>query len=317
MPDAVSDGQGLTSPRRFSGVRYAMRVPAAYLAVILVWATTPLAIKWSGEGPGFVFGVTSRMAIGTLCVLALLALRRQALPLHRRALLTYVAGAVQIYGAMFAVYWASQFIPSGWISVVFGVTPLLTGVLAAVFLGEHSLGILPIIAYLLGIAGLHQVFGSAMNFGHDAVLGIAGVLLSSLLQSLSAVWIKRIDAGVSALGVVAGSLMLALPAYLMTWLVLDGRWPEVLPQNSLLSILYLGMVATTLGFALYFYVLQHLGATRVALISLVSPVLALIVGHVVNNEPLTPRILIGSSLILGALLVHALGSRKPVPAPAR
>jgi drug/metabolite transporter (DMT)-like permease len=193
---------------------------------------------------------------------------------------------------------------------------LLTGLLAAAFLGERSLGILPIMAYILGIAGLHQVFGSAIRFGPDAVSGIAAVLLSSLLQSASAVWIKRIDAGVSALAVVAGSLMLALPVYLATWLVLDGRWPEVLPQNSLLSIVYLGMVATTLGFVLYFYVLQHLGATRVALISLVSPVLALIVGHVVNHEPLTPRILLGSLLILGALLVHALGGRKPVPAPA-
>ncbi|HLF97561.1 MAG TPA: EamA family transporter, partial [Methylococcaceae bacterium] len=45
-----------------------MRVPLAYIGVILLWATTPLAIKWSGEGPGFLFGVTGRMAIGAACV---------------------------------------------------------------------------------------------------------------------------------------------------------------------------------------------------------------------------------------------------------
>lgn len=43
-----------------------MSVPAAYLAVILIWSTTPLAVKWSGEGPGFLFGALGRMALGVL-----------------------------------------------------------------------------------------------------------------------------------------------------------------------------------------------------------------------------------------------------------
>ena len=236
-----------------------MRVPAAYIAVILVWATTPLAIKWSGEGPGYVFGVTSRMTIGAVCVLALLAVLRQPLPFHRRARLTYLAGAVQIYGAMFVVYWASQFIPSGWVSVVFGVTPLLTALLAAVFLGENSLGFGPIFAYLVGFAGLQQIFGTAMSFGPEAGRGIAGVLLSALLQAGSAVWIKRLDARVSALAVLGGSLLLALPAYLASWLLLDGHWPV----------------------------------------------------------SLTPRILFGTGLIIGALLIHALGARRPSPFSGR
>ena len=34
-----------------------MSVPAAYLAVVLIWSTTPLAVKWSGEGPGFLLGL--------------------------------------------------------------------------------------------------------------------------------------------------------------------------------------------------------------------------------------------------------------------
>jgi drug/metabolite transporter (DMT)-like permease len=295
-----------------------MRVPAAYVGVILVWATTPLAIKWSGEGPGFIFGVASRMTIGTICVLLLLGALRQSLPFHRGAILTYLAGAVQIYGAMLAVYWSSQFIPSGWISVVFGVTPLLTALLAAAFLGEKSLGVARIMGYLLGIAGLEEIFGSALTIGPAAALGIGGVLLSALLQSGSAVWIKRIDAGIPALQVVAGSLLVALPAYLATWWLLDGRWPEVLPTSSWLSILYLGVVATTIGFALYFFVLQRLGATRVAMVSLVSPVLALFVGHLANHEPLSPRILIGTGLIVAALMTHALAGvvRRPLPVGA-
>ncbi|MGZ8928379.1 MAG: EamA family transporter, partial [Methylobacter sp.] len=45
-----------------------MRIPLAYISVILLWSTTPLAIKWSGEGSGYLFGVTGRMVIGTVCI---------------------------------------------------------------------------------------------------------------------------------------------------------------------------------------------------------------------------------------------------------
>ena len=53
-----------------------MSVPAAYLAVILIWSTTPLAVKWSSEGPGFLFGALGRMALAAvLCVTLVTVLR--------------------------------------------------------------------------------------------------------------------------------------------------------------------------------------------------------------------------------------------------
>lgn len=295
-----------------------MRVLAAYLGVILLWSTTPLAIKWSGEGPGYLFGVTARMSIGLACVLPLLLLLRQPLPLHRKARLVYLAGAVQIYGCMLATYWAARFIPSGWISVVFGLTPLITALLAAVWLKERSLSPSRLLAYGLGIAGLAVMFGSALEFGPGAVRGIGGILLASLLQSASSVWLKRLDARVPAFAQVAGSLLIAVPAYLATWALADGRWPEVLPPRSLASIAYLGVIATTFGFTLYFYVLKHLPATRVALITLVTPVLSLFLGHVANGEPVSPGVMQGTVLILGALLLHeAAGRYRPAAVSAR
>ncbi len=288
-----------------------MRITLTYISVILLWATTPLAIKWSGQGPGFLFGVTARMAIGTVCILLVLALMRQRLAWHRKALLTYLAIALQIYGAMLAVYWAAQFIPSGWISVIFGLTPLMTALLAAIFLGERSLTLGKLLAYGLGIGGLVIMFGSALQLGQDAVLGIGGVLVSAFLQSLSAVWVKRIAAKLPALSQVTGGLLLALPAYLLTWWLVDGHWPVLLTPTSLAAIIYLGVIATSLGFVLYYYLLTHLPATRVALITLVSPLLALMLGHVMNHEPLTLKVVTGTLLILSALIVHTFFERIP------
>lgn len=288
-----------------------MRIYLTYISVILLWGTTPLAIKWSGEGPGFLFGVTGRMSIGLFCMLPMLALSRQRLQWHRKALLTYLAVSVQIFGSMLSVYWAAQFIPSGWVSVIFGLLPLMTALLAAAWLGERSLTPGKLLSYILGIAGLWVMFGSALQLGHEAVLGIVGVLVATFFQAVSSVWVKRIDGNIPALSQVTGGLLISLPLYLATWAGFDGHWPEIVSKVNLAAIVYLGAIATPIGFVFYYYLLIHQSATRVALVTLVSPVMALLLGHAVNHEPLTMKVATGTLLILGALLVHQFPGRWP------
>ncbi len=286
-----------------------MRIVFAYITVVLLWATTPLAIKWSGEGPGFLFAVTGRMAIGMFCLLFTLAALRRSLVWHKKARLTYLAVAVQIYGSMIAVYWGAQFIPSGWISVIFGFAPLMTALLACLFFKERHISFSKFCAYCLGVSGLYIMFGSALGLGENAILGIVGVLVAALLQSIGAVWIKHIKAGLPALSQVTGGLGIALPAYLITWWTIDGQWPESLSPVNIAAIVYLGVIATTVGFSLYYYLLTHLSAINVALISLMTPVMSLLLGHLVNHEPLNGQIIAGTSLILAALVMHEMFDR--------
>lgn len=284
---------------------------AAYLSLIALWSTTPLAIKWSGDGPGFMFGATLRMAIGTLCIVSILAVMRKRLSWNRRAKLTYLAIALQMYGSMILIYWAAQFIPSGWISVIFGLTPFITALLAAPILKEKSLGAGKLFSYLLSVCGLALMFSSAIELEKRALSGILGVLLAALLHSASSIWVKHINARLPALEQVAGGLLFVMPAYLVSWLYHDGaRWPSDIPQHSLLSILYLGVVATSLGFALYYYVLTHMPATKVAFLTIVSPVIALLLGNAVNGEALTAKVSAGSSLILAGLIAHQVVDRR-------
>lgn len=290
-----------------------MRIILAYISLILLWSTTPLAIQWSSKGVGFLFGSAGRMSIGLVCVSLLLAILRQPLSWQRSAVYTYLAVATQLYGSMMIVYWAAQFVPSGWVSIVFGLVPLMTALIAALLLGERSLSIGKITAYLLGLGGLAMVFGSAIAHSPAAVLAIASLVAAAFLQAVSAVWIKRLNTQLPALVQVAGGLILAVPLYALTWWQLDGQWPTQIPIMTLAAILYLGILATTFGFALYYFVLKHLTATRVALISLLSPVLALLLGHYLNQEPLTHRIIAGVGLILSALLVHELADYRLRP----
>lgn len=282
-----------------------MKVVLAYISIIILWATTPLAIQWSAHGVSFVFAVASRMTIGVVCMLVYLLIRGQRLPWHRKAKLTYFVIAIQIYAAMLSVYWGAQFIPSGWVSVLFGLSPFITAFFSALWLKERSVTVAKIVAYFLGLGGLSIIFSSALQLNVQAVFGICGVLTAVILQTASAVWVKRIYAQLSAEIQVTGGLMFAFPAYLVTWLVVDqGQWPQQIPLSSLLSIVYLGVVATTIGFVLYYYLLIHLPTTTVGFIPMISPVIALYLGYAFNNEALSTELVIGTVLILSALLVH-------------
>lgn len=71
-----------------------MSVPAAFLAVVLIWSTTPLAVKWSGEGPGYLGGALGRMTLAALLCVALLVAPRRDFPWHRAARRAYLSGAL-------------------------------------------------------------------------------------------------------------------------------------------------------------------------------------------------------------------------------
>ncbi len=286
-----------------------MPVAFAYIGVILIWSTTPLAIQWSSEGVGFLFGVSARMVLGVLLCLLIMALMSIPLPWHRKARHTYLAAGMGIFGAMFCVYWGAQFIPSGLIAVLFGMTPLVTGVMAAILLREQALTPAKLSGMLLGVAGLYLIYQGQVAAQAQAILGIAAILLAVMLHSTSLVLVKRIDASLPAMAVTAGGLLVAVPAYLLSWWLMDASLPQEIPQRAGWSIVYLAAFGSVLGFMLFFYALKRVEAARMALITLITPVLALLLGLSLNDEQIPQVVWAGSALILFGLGLHQFGGR--------
>ena len=284
-----------------------MSVPAAYLGIIVIWSTTPLAIKWSSEGLGPWLGVSARMLIGVFVCLVMIALMSRRMRWHAKAFHTYIAAGLGVWGAMSTAYWASQFIPSGMISVIYGFTPVMTGVLAAIWLSERAFTRFRILGMALGIVGLSLIFGRSLELGGVASLGLIVMLLSVLIHSSSAVWVKRIDAGLHPLETTTGALLVSLPLFFISWLFMDGEPPQETNVRALWSVLYLGAIASSLGFAMYFYLLREIAASRVALITLLSPVLALMLGHFLNGERISDANMLGTAVILFGLMSYQWG----------
>jgi drug/metabolite transporter (DMT)-like permease len=286
-------------------------IPLAYIGVILIWSTTPLAIQWSGDEVGWLFGITLRMCIGVVTGLLVALLLRIRLPWHAAARRTYLAAGLGLFCAMTLVYWSARHIPSGWISVLFGIAPMITGVMAHVWLRENALTPARVAGMLLGLAGLAIMLTGTRMLGPGAALGIGGMLLSVTAYSASAIAIKRIGADIPALATTIGGLAVTVPLLLGLYLLTGEPLPHHVPLRSAASIAYLGMIGSVLGFAMYYYVLRHVEATRVALITLVTPVIALLLGRLLNGEAIHTATWGGTATILGGLLLFEYGQRMP------
>lgn len=294
------------------------QISLAYLGVIVVWSTTPLGIQWSTLGSSFTFAVATRMLIGWVICGLLLHLSRKSLPRDSNAIKLYAASGLSMFASMLCTYWGAQHIPSGLISVIFGLSPLATGVFATWWLRTHELTPLRIAGLALSIAGLWIIFGQPWPGDRQATAGILVVILGMVIQALGLVWIKRIglerkQPQLTALAITTGSLSIGTPLFLIAWLISDrGHFPDHLSLQVTLSIVYLGVFGSVVGFTLYYYVIKHLDAGRVALITLITPVTALLLGQTLNQETIPLYGWFGIALIGTGLLLYewqALASR--------
>ncbi len=286
-----------------------MAIKLAFLGVIIIWSTTPLGIKWSGDDVGFLFGVTARMMLGVLVAGVLLIVLRIPFPLHRQALHAYLASGVGIYFAMLFAYWAASYIPSGWIAVIWGVSPVFAGVLGSLVLGEKALVLHRMLGVVAGIAGLAIIFLQGATIGEHTALGVILALIGVIAQVATAVWIKHIKADLPGLVMTTGGLAVSIIPFILSWWIVDGTLPESVPLKASGSIIYLAIMGSVLGFSLYFFLLNHVEASKVALITLVTPVSALLLGSWLNNEALTAWVFVGTALILSGLASYQWGER--------
>ena len=286
-----------------------MPIIAAYLTVIFIWSTTPLGIQWSGAEVGYQFGVALRMLIGLICLLLVVRVFRLPLPWDRKNRLVYLAGGIPLFLAMSTVYWSAQYIPSGWISVIFGLTPFFTSLFALLLLSQKAFSPAKSFGMLLGLCGLLVVFSKSLQMSGGAWIGVIGTCFASMVHSLSAVLLKKIGPSIPAVSVTTGSLIIATPLFVLNSLLYG--LPQEIPLKPLAAIVYLAIMGTAIGFPLYYYCLNKLHAERVALITLITPITALMLGNWLNGELVDAQVWSGTFLVLCGLSIYEYGKYLP------
>lgn len=289
---------------------------AAYLIVVAVWATTPLGIKWSGDAMAPLAAAGVRMAIAALLGLMWLRWKRQVLPLHRRALFSYGAALPGIFGAMACSYMAARHLPSGLISVIFGLAPLISGLMLQGLPGSVRLNGWHWSACLLGLLGLALVFDDSLAaLLGGAALGERGTGLLWMLSAVtlfagSGIAVQRVGAGLQPMQQTVGGLLFSLPCYGVAMLLAGQSLAFSGDLRGLSAILYLAVFGSLLGFYCYFQILSRLPAATVALVTLMTPVLALALGSWLNGESLGAMVLVGAAVIVLALSLFLLGDHQ-------
>lgn len=285
-----------------------MAVLFAYFSVVLIWATTPLAIQWSSDSLSFIAAAVTRMAIALAIALLVHGLLRKSLSTYWQHARIYFAASIGIFPNMPVVYWGVQFIPSGLVAVIFAMSPFVTGLMTLLLLKQNPFTLRKIVALVLALAGLVVIFYHQLQFNARSVYGIASILLSCVLFSFSSVWVKKLTqqqtVSLDAFHQASGALLFSLPGLVLSWWLMDGVLPQQISVKSGASIIYLAIMGSLVGAALFFYILQRLSATAVSLITLMTPVLAIIIGKQLADEALSSQTLMGVAIVLFALLLY-------------
>lgn len=282
----------------------------AYLTVVMVWATTPLGIKWSAEAGAPVGSVMLRMGIALVVGGLILLLLRRPLRCDRRALISYACAVPGVFGAMALSYKASQSLPSGMLSVMFGMAPLISGLILQALPGATRLRRWHWLGCGLGVVGLGVVFINSLTLGGTGQLMALAMMLGAVtLFSGSGIAVQRAAAGLHPMVQTVGALALSMPFFLVLWLSSGEPLSIPLSDRGLWAVLYLALFGSVVGFLCYYLILSRLHAATVALVTLITPVLALTLGMLLNGESPSAPMLIGAGLILIALGCYLFGDR--------
>jgi drug/metabolite transporter (DMT)-like permease len=290
------------------------RTIAAFLLLTLVWGTTWAVIRVGLAGIPPFTGVTLRFAIAGGLLLALAPRLGVRFGRTRREVCLWVTNGLLSFCVSYSVvYWSEQYIPSGLTAVLFATNPLFVAVLAHFALPGERLSPAGAAGLLLGFAGVVVIFSDDLRLlGGERVREAALVMLvSPAVSAVSSVAIKRWGHGIHPLSLSAVPMLICAVVMAPVAAIAEHGVPVVFDARSLGALVYLALLGSALTFTVYYWLLARVPATRAALISYLIPIVAVALGALLFDEPLRPRLLAGSALVLaGVGLVTALRYRR-------
>jgi drug/metabolite transporter (DMT)-like permease len=245
--------------------------------------------------------------------------RRHGWPTWRQVADYSLVGVLLLSVGNVLVMWAEKTIPSGTAALIVGTTPLWLTFLDGLRPGGHRWTPALWAGTLIGLGGVALVARpeGGIQAGHwGAILALQ---IGTISWAVGSLYAQSVPARLPVFTAAAIEMLAGSAVLLFESLVLfrdDWGAFRVASANTWLSLGYLAIFGSLIGFTAFAYALNELPATTVGTYAYVNPAVAVILGRVFLKEALTPGLLAGGVLILASVLLTT-RARRAQPAPVR
>lgn len=228
-----------------------------------------------------------------------------------------VLGVLNIGGFFALLFWATFLLPGGVAAVVTNTSPLWVIALSPLILGTR-VKILQLVAALVAICGI-----AALVLSPGVELSTQGIVIGlggALFMASGIVMTKKFGRpeGVPGLAVTGWQLTFG-GLFLLPLLLLFEGLPGQLSSTNIWAFIYMFTINGALAYGIWFRGIALLDTVSVAMLGILSPVTATLIGVFLNNEVLSPVQWAGGAAVLLALLLANLANvqRRPSAAGSR
>ena len=272
----------------------------AYIALGLVWGCSFLFIK---QGLTFLtpFGVAfGRCALGALTLTIYLKVRKLNLPTDPKVWLKlWIVSLLlnSIPGVLFAQ--AQTEVTSILAGIINATTPLMTLLVMLLVFREEKIDSNQIFGLVIGALGIATVFGVWNGFGSNPVWAIVMLLAAVLCYGISFPYSKRYVIPLQMpTEVLAATQLLMATLTLIPFYLVDGIAEDRYGVIPLLSMLALGIFGSGFAYIWNFHVIKEAGSAIASTVTYVTPLVAVVMGLLFLNEPLTWNEPMGGLIVL-------------------
>ena len=275
-----------------------------YVLLVLIWATTPLAIVWSVQEVHPMWVLIIRYFGASVIALCLLKLMRGPLPFDSTSMKSYLAGSLNLIGAQLFIYLAANYLTSGLMALIFGFSPLIAGLIGHVILRTQKLIALQWIGMAIAISGLSFVFADSADSKVNP-WGVVLMLISMVSYISSIFWVKQINAPLSPMSQATGSLMVSALGSLLLIPFIWQHVPTAMPGvKTMIGFIFTMIMSSIVAMLCYFWLIRRLTASTVSLSNVMTPIIALILGATLNNEHISMNAFIGIAVVMLGIVMY-------------
>lgn len=275
-----------------------------WIILCLVWGTTWIFIKVGLEDLPPITFAAARFILAVLLLAPLIKIFGFAMPKTRSQWkLIALTGFLQFSINYSLVFWSEQYITSGLAAVLQAMITVFGILLAWIFLPNERITKLKIAAVLIGIAGVAIIFIDQLRVESVmAFAGSVGIVVGAYAAAQASILVKAKGAGLHPASLVFSQMLCGLPAIIIYALVQEGNpltfnWTT----RAIVCVVYLTVFGTIAAFWLYYWLLSKIESTKAMMISLVTPLIAVIIGAVTIGETLPPQTGVGGALIIASI----------------